>query len=198
MITSKIARFVNSLLIVGFVLAVLSLGGCALPYGVSAEAPLDVTGDRAYLIGPADQVKVTVYGEETLLGEFPVDERGVVIIPMIGEVEATGLSKAELKEKITARFVSQGYLSNPLVTVDILAGRSFFIIGEVNKPGRYDYEPALDTFKAIAIAGGYTPRAAKNKILIDRGFGEEKHRMNAQENTPLLPGDSIIVRERIF
>ena len=122
----------------------------------------------------------------------------MIVVPMIGEVRAAGLSKAELQEAVTEAFISKGYLSNPLVTVDIVTGRPFFIIGEVNKPGRYEYEPELDAFKAVAIAGGYTPRAARNRILIDRGFGEDKFRMNARENTPILPGDSITVRERIF
>ncbi|MCB1562664.1 MAG: polysaccharide export protein [Alphaproteobacteria bacterium] len=188
----------NGLRLTIVLLATIFLSACAVPLGVSENAPLDVTGSQAYLLNPSDKVKVSVYGEETLVGELPIDERGMIVVPMIGEVRAAGLSKAELQEAVTEAFISKGYLSNPLVTVDIVTGRPFFIIGEVNKPGRYEYEPELDAFKAVAIAGGYTPRAARNRILIDRGFGEDKFRMNARENTPILPGDSITVRERIF
>jgi protein involved in polysaccharide export with SLBB domain len=179
-------------------LALFALSGCALPLGVSKDAPLDVTNDTAYLLSPADMVKVTVFGEDTLSGEYPIDERGIVTVPMIGEIPAAGLSKAALQGLLQERFVASGYLSSPLVTVDVLTTRPFFILGEVKNPGSYPYRPSLDAFKAIALAGGYTPRAAENKILIDRGFGAYKYRMNAKENTPILPGDSIIVRERIF
>ena len=91
-----------------------------------------------------------------------------------------------------------GYLTKPLVTVDIITVRPFYILGEVKNPGSYPWQPSFTVFKAIATAGGYTPRAAKGKILIDRGDGAEKQHLNATEDTPVLPGDSITVRERIF
>jgi protein involved in polysaccharide export with SLBB domain len=181
---------------------VLTLSACgpviSTPSAASQNAPLEVQDESAYLLGPGDIVKLTVYGEDTITGPYTVDQHGNVIVPMIGETQAAGLSKEDLQKSIANKMVSSGYLKKPIVTVDVNSMRPFYIIGEVKTPGSYPWQPSLDVFKAIATAGGYTPRAAENRVLIDRGQGDHKVRLNATENTPVLPGDSIIVRERIF
>ncbi|HEU5047982.1 MAG TPA: polysaccharide biosynthesis/export family protein [Rickettsiales bacterium] len=174
------------------------LSGCAIPGAASQDAPADVKNAAAYTLNPGDVIKLTVYMEENLNGQYTVDRHGAVTIPLIGDVEAQGLSKEQLQAKVASTLVKGGYLKTPLVTVDVISTRPFYILGEVKNPGSYVWQPSIDVFKAIATAGGYTPRAAQNKILIDRGVGDEKKRYNATEDTPVLPGDSITVRERIF
>ncbi len=174
------------------------LSGCAVPPAADRDAPKEVRLDRDFLLAPGDKVKLVVFGEDSLTGEYMIDPRGVVTIPMVGEIEASGLSESVLQSRIQQMFVSKGFLSHPLVTADIQTMRPFYILGEVKNPGSYVYQPGMDVFKAIATAGGYTPRAAKRKILIYRGQESQKLQMNADHNTPILPGDSITVRERIF
>jgi protein involved in polysaccharide export with SLBB domain len=184
-----------SFLLVG---TLLVLSGCAVPPAADRDAPKEVRLDRDFLLTPGDKVKLVVFGEDSLTGEYMIDPRGIVTIPMVGEIEAAGLSEAGLQWRVKQMFVSRGFLSRPLVTADIQTMRPFYILGEVKNPGSYIYQPGMDVFKAIATAGGYTPRAAKRKILIDRWQEVQKLQMNADHNTPILPGDSITVRERIF
>lgn len=174
------------------------LSSCATPGAASQDAPTEVKNANAYTLGPSDVIKLTVYGEDNLTGQYTVDRRGMVTIPLVGDVPAQDLSKEQLQVKITEIMVRGGYLKNPRVTVDIVSMRPFYILGEVKNPGSYTWQPTLDVFKAIATAGGYTPRAAQGRILIDRGIAQDKQRYNATEDTPVLPGDSITVRERIF
>jgi len=179
-----------------------SLAGCdsvlAIPAGASDDAPLEVKNDAVYLLKPGDVIKLTVYGDDVLTDEYTINQRGFITVPLINNVEASGLSKEALQKNIAATLVKGGYLSKPLVTVDIVTVQPFYILGEVKNPGNYPWRPSLNVFQAIATAGGYTPRAAKGKILIDREDGTTIQHLNATENTPVLPGDSITVRERIF
>lgn len=176
----------------------LFLSGCALPPAAGTDAPREVQLNRDFLLTPGDKVKLLVFGEESLTGEYLIGPRGTVTLPMVGEVSAVGLSEGELQQRIESLFVRKGLLSRPLVTANVQAMRPFYILGEVKNPGSYAYQPGMDVFKAIATAGGYTPRAAKGKILIDRWREAHKFHMNADHNTPVLPGDSLTVRERIF
>lgn len=174
----------------------------AIPPGAATSAPEQADNTSDYLFKTGDTVKLAVYGEEGLTKGYMIDSRGLINVPLIGDVKAAGFSRAHVQKDITTRLTEGGFLANPLVTVDTTAVQPFYIIGEVKTPGSYPWQPSLDGLKAIATAGGYTPRAAQNKILIDRivgeGKDEKKVRLNATENTAILPGDSIIVRERIF
>lgn len=188
------------------IIALGVLAGCApvlaVPAGASRNAPIRADANSVYLLNVGDTVKLTVYGEDGLTGSYMIDANGVITVPLIGDVKAAGLSRDDLQKDITTRLVQGEFMTKPLVTVDATAVRPFYIVGEVKNPGSYPWQPSLDALKAIATAGGYTPRAATNKILIDRavatGGGQDKVRMNATEDTAILPGDSIIVRERIF
>jgi len=209
----NLSRFLPAIIFMAIVLT-SGLTGCAPMVmtrdSASTDAPLSVDNNAVYLLNAGDEIKLVVYGEEstnannlgTMTGTYKVDPNGMITIPMIGAVKAAGLSKDQLREQLTARLVNGGFMVQPLVTVDIESMRPFYIIGEVKTPGSYPWQPELDALKAIATAGGYTPRAAENKILVDRYVGTNgyvsKVRMNATEDTIILPGDSIIVRERIF
>ena len=186
----------NSVFLLFPVLALLS--GCALPMEASVDAPIDVRNDLPYLLSPGDTVRITVFGEEKLSGDYLIDQRGVISLPMLGEIPAAGWTKGHLQERLSAEFENRGFLRQPLLTVDAAAVRPLSIIGEVKNPGNYAYRPLYTVFQVIAISGGYTPRAAENKILIDRWVEGNLVRMNATQNTPVLSGDAITVRERIF
>lgn len=176
-----------------------SLCACALPMAANIDAPAQIDSNQPALLDAGDKVKLTVYGEDDISGEYTLDQRGILTLPMIGEVPARGLTQAELKDLMRKRFIKGGYLSRPLISVDVSALRPIYVLGEVKSAGSYPFEPSLTTLKAVALAGGYTPRAAEGDFLIDRlQKGGQVVRMNGNNTTPILPGDTIIVRERIF
>lgn len=174
------------------------LAGCALPMAANIDAPPVFDNSHPYNLSAGDTVKINIYGEDSLSGDYLIDQHGLIVIPMIGEVAAAGWSEKDLQQKLSDEFGSRGFLRDPLLTVNASEVRPFSIIGEVRNPGSYSYRPMETVFQAIAMAGGYTPRAAENKILIDRWIEGKIVRMNATQNTPVLPGDAITIRERIF
>ncbi len=179
----------------------LCLAACtvvAVPPAADKNAPMEVPASQSLALGAGDVIRLTVYGEDVLTGQYPVNADGFVAIPLIGDIQAIGLIKDELQIKISEALVRGGYLTSPQVTVDVVSTRPVYILGEVRTPGKYAWQPDFTVFHAIASAGGYTPRAAKGLILIDRGTGHDKEHLNATETTPILPGDSVTVRERIF
>lgn len=163
----------------------------ALPFAAGAA---DATDAKNYTLGSGDKIRVTVFGEPYLSGEFTVNANGTVSLPLIEPVAVAGmtLSQAEglIRDKLAA-----GFLGDPKVSVDILEYRPFFIMGEVKNPGSYPYVANMTVLHAVAIAGGFTPRAAKGKILMQRGTQED---IPVKNSTPVLPGDIITVEERFF
>ncbi len=167
----------------------------ALAWSIGA-AP--ASADSGYRLGAGDKVRVTVFGETDLSGEYEVDGSGVVAFPLVGEVKAAGGTVRDLEAGI-AKKLSQGYLKNPTVAVEVLDYRPFFILGEVKRPGSYPYKNGLNVLNAVALAGGYTYRAKSNVWVITRsganGF-EEREIING--NFVVRPGDTIVVPERFF
>ena len=154
--------------------------------------------DALLRLAPGDKINLTVYGEETLTGIYMLDEDGNINIPLAGVVKAGGLTKKGLQDKIADILVSEGYQQQPYVTVGIEALRPFYINGEIGNPGSYAYQPTLDIFQAVATAGGFTPRADQGKILVTRMKDGQKFRFYATQDTPVWPGDSIMVYQRLF
>ncbi len=150
--------------------------------------------EQSYLLGPGDKIRVTVFGEPYLSGEFNVNANGTVSLPLVEPVTVNGLTLAEAETEIKKK-LADGFMDDPKVSVDILDYRPFFIIGEVNNPGSYPYVAEMTVLHAVAIAGGFTPRAAKKKLFIQRGDQED---IRVQKNTFVEPGDIITVRERFF
>jgi len=149
----------------------------------------------AYRLGDGDQIRVIVFSEPDLSGEFEVDDTGAVSLPLIGQVRAGGKTLREVEESIKEQF-RQGYLKDPRVSVQVLNYRPFYIIGQVNEPGEYPYVNGMNVLNAIALAGGYTPRGNTFKVRITRGGQESTHPASA--GTILEPGDVIRVPERFF
>lgn len=156
--------------------------------------PQPLIAQDDYHLGPGDKLRVTVFGEPFLSGEFIVSANGSISMPLIEPVAVSGRSLAEAQERIE-QALRKGFMGEPNVAVEVLEYRPFFIIGEVKEPGSYAYMADMTVLHAVAIAGGFTPRAAKSKIVIQRN-GEEIGAV--QNNTPVLPDDIITVKERFF
>lgn len=161
----------------------------------AAPEPGETAGSPRLYAG--DKVKIAVFGDEDLTGEYNIDGRGYLTMPLIGDIKAADMTAAEFQSSLETRF-SEGFLVNPRVSVEIVSLRPFYIAGEVRNPGGYPSVPGLDAFKAIAIAGGHTPRAVKNRYIITRGEGANRRKIIADDDTTVLPGDAIKVEERFF
>ncbi|WP_240002584.1 polysaccharide biosynthesis/export family protein [Oleisolibacter albus] len=176
----------------------------AVATGASASAPAGGPSDGAsggdakslYRLGAGDKLRIVVFGEDDLSGEFEVDSGGSLSLPLIGEIVAVAKTPRDL-ERDVAKALSDGYLVNPRVSIEVLNYRPFFILGEVKEPGKYPYVNGMTVLNAVAVAGGYTYRARKDQIVIVRG-GDSGRETMAQEGSSVLPGDIIRVPERLF
>jgi polysaccharide biosynthesis/export protein len=153
--------------------------------------------DPAYRLDAGDRLRVVVFGQEGLTNSYSVDAAGVITMPLIGSVPARGSTPAELAAAITSR-LRGGFIREPYVAVEIEAYRPFFILGEVAAPGQYPYVPNMTAEAAVAIAGGFTPRAKRNVVTITRINQMGQTRIVASPNAPMSPGDTITIGERWF
>ncbi|HXV24232.1 MAG TPA: polysaccharide biosynthesis/export family protein [Alphaproteobacteria bacterium] len=173
-------------------------GGSEPPPANAVAVPLSATGEPlGYTLGTGDRVRVTVFGELDLSGEFEIDSTGKISMPLVGDVKIGGLPPREA-EKSIAQSLAQGYLANPRVNVEVLNYRPFYIIGEVNTPGSYPYVNGMSVLTAVALAGGYTYRAREDRVVITRATDPERREVRAAPETLVLPGDIIKVPERFF
>ena len=148
----------------------------------------------AFTLGPGDKIRVTVYEHEDLSGSYSVDDRGRISLPLILGVNAKGHTLPELEKIIAAKF-SRNYIVKPNVSIDVLKLRPFCILGEVRNPGCFSHIHGMSSTQAVALAGGYTYRAYKNKFAITR---EDGRKVVGNANTPIFGGDMIEVFERYF
>ena len=153
--------------------------------------------DGPYTLDTGDKLRIVVFGQDTLSNNYTVDAQGQVTLPLVGGVEARGLTTAQLAGAITGRLKS-GYVRDPSVAVEIETYRPFFVLGEVTFPGQYPYVPNMTVENAIAIAGGFTPRASKDKVTITRKVQGVPTRTTLPLRYPLRPGDTVEVSERWF
>jgi polysaccharide export outer membrane protein len=195
----RLLRDVPAKFLIGAILASAVVAGCS-------EAPSlpPVTGatvhagalQRTYRLGIGDKLKVAVFGEENLSGQFEVNALGQVALPLIGELPAKGLAIADFRDAVTRR-LADGYLKNPRVTVEVLNYRSIFVHGEVKSGGEFQFKNGLTFRDAVAMAGGYTYRANQDHLFLVRE-GEQEARLALPSDLPVLPGDNIRIPERFF
>ncbi len=173
----------------------------ALTVGLSGGAPAQEAGDAAappeYRLTAGDKVRVVVFGHDDLSGEFELDGAGRLSLPLIRVVDAAGLSTSDLERAITDA-LQPDYLRNPRVSVEILGYRPVYIIGEVREPGSYPFTSGMTVVNAVAMAGGYTYRAARNKMTVTRANEPDAGKTRIAEDTRVYPGDVIEVPERFF
>jgi polysaccharide export outer membrane protein len=183
-------------------LFILSISGALtfLPSNAFAQQTQTVTPTSAaasYVLGPNDRVRLKVYGEPDIAGEYEVDNNGNVSIPLAGHIKAAGLTTRQLERSI-ASALSKGIVRDPRVNVEIALYRPYYILGEVKKGGEYPYRLGLTVMDAVASAGGFTYRANENRVYLRRsGAGaEEIYVLDAP--VPVFPGDNIRIPERYF
>ena len=166
----------------------------AAPYGY-ASAPAGY--DQAYTLDSGDKLRIVVFGQDGITNSYTVDAGGNVNLPLVGIVPARGFSTQQLSQMIAER-LKQGYVREPHVSVEVEAYRPFFILGEVTNPGQYPYVANMTAETAIAIAGGFAPRANKNTVELTRNAPGQQIHGDVPLGYPLRPGDTIVVKERWF
>jgi polysaccharide biosynthesis/export protein len=176
-------------------LALVALGACAPP------APPDPTpparAEAPYRLASGDRLRIIVFGQDNLSNSYSVDGAGVVSMPLIGRVTALGLTTAELEKAIAAK-LRQGYLREPSVSAEVEAFRPFYVLGEVTAAGQYPFISGMTAQKAVAVAGGFTPRAVECCVAVTRTVDGKPSTFSAPLSYPLKPGDTLTVQERFF
>jgi polysaccharide export outer membrane protein len=163
-----------------------------------AYAPAPIAAmEGPYRLDSGDRLRVVVFGQDGLSNTYAVDANGSVTLPLIGAVPARGLTTAELSQAISGR-LRQGFVREPHVAVEIEAYRPFFILGEVTNPGQYPYVANMTVETAVAIAGGFSPRAYKGDVKLSRTVDGIVTRGKVPLIYPVQPGDTINVAERWF
>jgi polysaccharide biosynthesis/export protein len=152
---------------------------------------------QPYTLDTGDRLRISVFGQEGVTNTYLVDAGGYVNIALVGPVGARGLTPPSLAQAIAAR-LREGYIREPHVSVEVEAYRPFYILGEVNAPGQYPYQPGMSVETAIAIAGGYSSRADKRNAMLTRAMNGAPFKSKVPLQTPLRPGDTINVGERWF
>lgn len=160
-------------------------------------AVLAQESNAPYELGAGDEIRVIVFGEEDLSGEFEVDGTGRISLPLIGSVSIGGMDISAAESRIVD-LLADGYLITPRVNIEVLNYRPFYIIGEVKEPGSYPYVSGMTVLEAVAYGSGFTYRANKKKIEITRRQHGETIKINVDTNAVVLPGDTVRVTERFF
>jgi len=170
------------------------------PVAYAASAPVAMAAasyDAAYQLDAGDKLRIVVYGQDGLTNSYAVDAGGNITMPLIGAVSARGHTPAALAQAIAAK-LRNGYIREPYVAAEVEQYRPFFILGEVAAPGQYPYVPNMTAESAVAIAGGYTARARKNAFKLTRRNEAGAITVVVAPNTPLQPGDTVVIDERWF
>jgi len=192
----------------GAIAGLLALGACgdrdATPIVADTSngqalsfAPNGSPVSSDYKLGPNDRTRIIVFGQPSLTGEFVLDGNGVLAYPLVGNINARGMTPSQLQQTI-AQKLDTDWIKNPSVSVEVSTRRPFYVVGEVQKPGSYPYVTDMNVLNAIATAGGETYRANMHDFWIKRKQDGRIVRVAANQESILQPGDTVIVRERYF
>jgi len=164
----------------------------------SALPALPAAPGVAYRLGAGDRLTIRIYDQPQLSGEYEIDDSGMVDFPLLGLVQASGMTTAGLSQSIANTLRAKNLILNPGVAVEVSTYRPFYILGEVTTPGQYPYRPGMTVLTAISIAGGFTYRAEQDYVGITRDTGSQPVQYRAQTFALAAPGDVITVFERRF
>ena len=174
-------------------LALVILSGCApRPNGYA-----DFKADEPYTLASGDRLRVIVFGQDALSNTYAVNSAGNVSMPLIGSVRAQGLTTTGLERSVESK-LRDGFIRDPKVSIEVDAFRPFFVLGEVTTAGQYPYIAGMTAETAVAVAGGYTPRANKYEVDLTRVVEGHPVTASVPVDQPIKPGDTIFVRERFF
>jgi polysaccharide export outer membrane protein len=182
-------------------LAVIPVAACLMLSACepgSSLPPLPETTAAPYTLGPGETVRVVVFGQTQLTGEFTVNDRGSISVPLLGDIPASNDTTDQLAHAISSQLESQKILLNPSVSVEVVKYRPVFILGEVVKPGQYPYEPGMTALTLAAIAGGFTYRAQTGYVSVLRKSDGQVVEGRAPRGEEIQPGDVVTVFERYF
>jgi polysaccharide export outer membrane protein len=172
-----------------------SLFAMAALAGVSGPARV-AFAQSGYKLGAGDKLKVVVFGEEDASGEYEVDATGAISARLLGRIQVKGMTMSDVEQTLIEQYRSRGYFRNPRISIELTNLRPFYILGEVEKRGSFPYVSGLTVAQAVAIASGYTYRASRTRITIQRSGAPKEE--PATEDTLVFPGDVIRVPERFF
>jgi polysaccharide export outer membrane protein len=167
------------------------------PVAVAYAEPAFAGYDTAYHLDAGDRLRVVVYGQEGLTNTYAIDASGAITMPLIGTVPARGRTPSALAAAISAK-LRGGFIRDPSVAVEIEAYRPFFILGEVAAPGQYPFVPNMTVESAVAIAGGFSPRARRDSVTLTHTDASGAGRFVVPLGTSIGPGDTVFVGERWF
>lgn len=186
-------------LAVSIMAACQSAPAAGLEQAQIADVPPTVGSvDDAYTLGNGDRLRVTVFGEPELSGEYLVDGTGLVSLPLVGEIPALGTTVRSFQQEVERQLVEKELLVSPRVSAEVINFRPYYILGEVGRPGEYPYTDALTVMNAVATAEGFTYRANRRTVFI-RGVNETEERsVRLSPTLRVQPGDTIRIGERIF
>lgn len=180
---------------------VAGLAALMLLAGCSAYKPVPPAFHTAlnepYQLDAGDRVRVTVFEQESLTNSYAVNKGGYLSMPLVGEVPARGRTTHELQALLRTE-LANGFIRDPDVSVEVEQYRPFFIMGEVTLGGQYSYVPGMTAQNAIAIAGGFTPRADQETVDITRQVNGQVMTGRVLVSDPIIPGDTLYIRERLF
>jgi polysaccharide export outer membrane protein len=174
----------------------LGIAGCAAPGG--DLPPLPDARPGPYRLGAGDEVRITVFGQDQLSEKYLVGDDGTVALPLLGPVAAAGHTTAELAAGIADALRARHLLQDPSVAVEVITYRPIFVLGEVNKPGQYPWQPGMTVVTAVAVAGGFTYRAVEDRASIIRSTDGRARESRARRSSLVRPGDVITIFERHF
>lgn len=176
-------------------LVLVTLGACSQGASLPLLPPYD---PHNYQLGVEDQIRVITYGQDQLSTDFAVNEHGTVTVPLLGDLQAQGLTTAEFAAEMAAELEKKHLLRHPNVSVEVSAYRPLAILGEVVKPSQYAYQPSMTLLMAVALAGGYTYRAVEDYAYVERHDGEHVTIGRLLPQSYVKPGDVIKIYERHF
>ena len=154
--------------------------------------------ETANEIAVGDRLRIAVFGDDRMSGEYNVGESGSITVPLAGPVAVAGRTAEDAARAIASVLVTAGLFRDPKVTVEIITLRPFYILGEVNRPGEYPYRPGLSLFAAVATAGGYTYRADNGSVFIRKATEKTERKYDINSDIAIMPGDVIRIPERYF
>ena len=189
------AVMTRQLLVSTALLAALLAGGCS-GYRPAPAAFHEVIY-QPYLLDAGDRLRITVFDQETLTNTYSVDQAGYIAFPLIGPVPARGYTVQQIEGEIAA-MLRNGYLRDPDVSAEVDRYRPIFVMGEVGAAGQYSYVPGMTVQKAIASAGGFSARAYQGTVDVTRTINGKVMTGRVLTSDPLMPGDTVYVRERWF
>lgn len=177
-------------------LALTGLAACAhqgsFPVGGAPEV-----ANAEHRLAPGERLRVTTYGEAALTGEFAIGAGGELAFPLIGSIPAAGKTPRELSAALRTA-LADGFLSEPNVSVEVISYRPFYVLGEVNEPGEFPYQPGLTVLAAIARAQGFTYRARQTAVFLKRAGEAEEREVTLTSDLVVGPGDIVRIGERYF